>query len=85
MDRQERLDLTQDVYTTWVAKYEDLPGFDPNNPTPEQEADYLAAAEEAGLPIGGDSWQKALAALTPEEMEELRNSEIYKPTSIMDV
>jgi hypothetical protein len=82
MDRQERLDLTQDVYTSWVAKYDDLPGFDPENPTPEQEADYYAAAKEAGLPIGGDEWSKYVNGLSEDELKELLASDAYTVTSI---
>lgn len=78
MDREERLELTQAVYEAWLAKYDDVPGFDPDYPTSEQEADYLAIQQEMGLPVGSDSWQKRLDSMTEEQIQELLASPAYQ-------
>lgn len=83
MNRQERLDLTADVYASWIAKYDDIPGFDPDYPTAEQETDYLAIQQEMGLPIGSTSWQKTVDSMTEEQIQELLASPAYqKPPGV---
>jgi hypothetical protein len=79
MDRKETLDRTADVYTAWENKYINQPGFDADNPTPEQEREYYSALTKAGVPIGGAGWQEDLAKMTPEQLAFIRKSQEELP------
>jgi hypothetical protein len=82
MDRQERLDRTADVYEAWIAKYDDIPGFDPNNPTQEQADDYYFSLRDAIGTVGSGEFAKRVAKLSDEELAQLRTLPIYQETSL---
>lgn len=46
MNRTEKLAQLGAVYDKWIAKYENDKTFNPENPTPEQEAEYHTMALE---------------------------------------
>jgi hypothetical protein len=79
MDRQEELMRTRLVFEAWIEKYENVPGFDPDNPTAEQATDHYNALKAEFGQVGKGKFAESVAAMSEEELAQLRTLSIYQP------
>lgn len=80
MNREEKLARTSDVYEQWLRKYENTPGFDPNNPTLEQSDEEYRLLKKTFGKVGSGKFAEKVAKMSEEELTELRKLSIYQET-----
>jgi hypothetical protein len=72
MNRDQRLDIQQKVYSAWVDRFSSTLGFNEEDPTPEQaDALQYAMAEALGPDSPEAQWLKAVEAMTEQEKADL--------------
>ena len=82
MNRDQKLARISDVNEKWLRKFENTPGFDPDNPTLEQsDEQYRMTKEEFGQ-VGTGAFADAVAKMSEEELADLRKLPIYQKTSV---
>ena len=82
MNRYQKLARTSDVNEKWLKKFENTPGFDPNNQTLEQsDEQYRLEKEEFGQ-VGTGAFADAVAKMSEEDLADLRKLSIYQETSV---
>lgn len=81
MNRDQKLIRISNVNEKWLRKFENTPGFDPDNPTLEQsDEQYRMTKEEFGQ-VGTGAFADAVAKMSEEELTELRKLPIYQKRS----
>jgi hypothetical protein len=82
MNRDQKLARISDVNEKWLRKFENTPGFDPDNPTLEQsDEQYRMTKEEFGQ-VGTGAFADAVAKMSEEELADLRKLPIYQKRSV---
>lgn len=77
MNQTEKNQIAAALYDAWVERNKDVPGFNPDKPTPEQEAELAAATFNAMPEIVGKEWAEYVNNLTDEERQALLDSPLY--------
>lgn len=83
MNREQKLARISDVNEKWLRKFENTPGFDPNNPTLEQSDEQYRLQKKALGQVGVGEFAESVAKMSEEELAELRKLSIYQETSVL--
>ena len=81
MNRKQELARISDVNEKWLRKFENTPGFNPDNPTLEQsDEQYRLTKEEFGQ-VGVGEFAESVAKMSEEELAALREHPMFQEKS----
>lgn len=85
MNRDQRIQKQGEVSEQWLALYDDVPGFDPDNPTLEQSNEQYRLERDAFGTVGQGEFADAVAKLDAGQLAALRRLPMYDPTFLPEL